>query len=68
MQNTRGLEGVQERSHSAGWNLPPPTLLDLSCFGLQEQAWGPSSPRSPPPLGGQGPPGTPPGSVLLGKV
>ena len=47
------LEGVQARSHSSGWNLPPRTPPDLSQFGLQEKGWGPACNQSgenrPPP-------------------
>ena len=67
------LEGVQARSHSSGWNLPPRTPPDLSQFGLREQYWGPSCTQPgasrPPPR----PPPSPPSplpirSALAGKA
>lgn len=62
MQNTRILEGVQARSHSSGWNLPPRTPPDLSQFGLREQYWGGPDLRSARPRA-SGPPLGPPRSV-----
>lgn len=67
MQNTRILEGVQARSHSSGWNLPPRTPPDLSQFGLREQYWGGPDLRSARPRASgppQGPPRSAPACVL----